>query len=136
VAAVVPLVKTRIERLDQAAPLVAGIFRDVPIDPAAAEKVLGEDYVPELLERSVAALERLETWDRESIEAALRAVQTEMELKPKKAFVPFYVAILGSNVGAPIFDSMALIGREKVLDRLRQVRKKFLPGREPPAEVR
>jgi len=52
-------------------------------------------------------------------------VQTEMGLKPKKAFVPFYVAVLGSNVGAPIFDSMALIGREKVLDRLRQVREKF-----------
>ncbi|TMK53681.1 MAG: glutamate--tRNA ligase [Actinobacteria bacterium] len=136
VAAIVPLVKTRIERLDQAAPLVAGIFRDVPVDPAAAEKVLGEDYVPELLERSVAALERLGTWDREGVEAALRGVQTEMGLKPKKAFVPFYVAVLGSNVGAPIFDSMALIGRDKVLDRLRQVREKFLPGREPPAEVR
>jgi glutamyl-tRNA synthetase len=129
VAAVVPLVKTRIERLDQAAPLVAGIFRDVPVDPAAAEKVLGEDYVPELLERSAAALERLEAWDREGIEAALRGVQTEMGLKPRKAFVPFYVAVLGSNVGAPIFDSMALIGRERVLDRLRQVREKFLPGR-------
>ena len=134
--AVVPLVKTRIERLDQAAALVAGIFRDVPVDPAAAEKVLGEDYVPELLERSVAALERLATWDREGVEAALRGVQTEMGLKPRKAFVPFYVAVLGSNVGAPIFDSMALIGRDKVLDRLRQVREKFLPGREPPAEVR
>jgi glutamyl-tRNA synthetase len=51
-----------------------------------------------------------------------------MGLKPRKAFVPFYVAVLGSNVGAPIFDSMALIGREKVLDRLRQVREKFFPG--------
>ncbi|HEY2665669.1 MAG TPA: glutamate--tRNA ligase [Actinomycetota bacterium] len=136
VARVVPLVKTRIERLDQAAPLVAGIFRDVPIDPAAAEKVLGEDYVPELLDRSVGALERLETWDRDGIEAALRGVQTEMGLKPKKGFVPFYVAVLGSNVGAPIFDSMALIGRGKVLDRLRQVREKFVPARQPPAELR
>jgi glutamyl-tRNA synthetase len=127
-AAVVPLVKTRIERLDQAAALVAGIFREVPVDPAAAEKVLGEEYVPELLERSVAALEGLEAWDRGGIEAALRGVQTEMGLKPRKAFVPFYVAVLGSNVGAPIFDSMALIGREKVLDRLRQVGEKFFPG--------
>src|SRR6266480_1803990 len=128
IAAVVPLVKTRIERLDQAAALVGGIFREVPVDPAAAEKVLGEDYVPELLGRSVAALERLGTWDREGVEAALRGVQTEMGLKPRRAFVPFYVAVLGSNVGAPIFDSMALIGRDKVLDRLRQVREKFFPG--------
>ena len=128
IAAVVPLVKTRIERLDQAAALVAGIFREVPVDPAAAEKVLGEDYVPELLGRSVAALERLGTWDREGVEAALRGVQTEMGLKPRRAFVSFYVAVLGSNVGAPIFDSMALIGRDKVLDRLRQVKEKFFPA--------
>jgi glutamyl-tRNA synthetase len=126
---VAPLVKTRIERLDQAAALVAGIFQDVAVDPAAAEKVLlGDAFVPELLERSTGALAGLSTWDRDSIEGALRGVQTEMGLKPRKAFVPFYVAVLGSNVGAPIFDSMALIGREKVFDRLREVREKFFGG--------
>src|SRR5947208_5021157 len=78
IAAVVPLVKTRIERLDQAAALVAGIFREVPVDPAAAEKVLGEDYVPVLLGRSVAALEWLGTWVREAAAAALCGVQTEV----------------------------------------------------------
>ena len=122
VLAAAGLVKTRIERLDQAAALVAGIFRDVTVDPAAAEKVLGEPYVAELLDRSVAALQALGGWDRESIEAALREVQTQMGLKPRKAFVPFYVAVLGSNVGAPVFDSMALIGRDKVLARLQAAR--------------
>jgi len=122
IAAVVPLVKTRIERLDQAAPLVAGIFKEISVDPSAAAKVLGEEYVPELLDRSLVALASVEPWDREHVEAALRSVQTEMGLKPKRAFVPFYVAILGSNVGAPIFDSMALIGRDKVLERLQRAR--------------
>lgn len=126
IAAVVPLVKTRTERLDQAVGLVAGIFQEVPVDPAAAEKVLlGETFVPELLERSLGALSGLGTWDRDGIEAALRGVQTEMGLKPRRAFVPFYVAILGSSVGAPIFDAMALIGREKVLERLRAAQEKF-----------
>ncbi|HEU5002712.1 MAG TPA: glutamate--tRNA ligase [Actinomycetota bacterium] len=122
IAAVVPLVQTRIERLDAAAPLVAGIFRDVEIDPAAAAKGLAEPFVPALLDGAIGALEALPAWDREGIEAALRGVQTELELKPRKAFVPFYVAVLGSTVGAPVFDSMALIGRERVLDRLRTAR--------------
>lgn len=126
VDAVTPLVKTRIERLDAAAPLVAGIFRDVPVDPAAAEKVLGEDYVASLLSRAVEELASVDPWDRDRIEAALRAVQTELGLKPRRAFVPFYVAVLGSNVGAPIFDSMALIGRERVLQRLREARERFV----------
>ena len=121
IRAVAPLVKTRIERLDGAPALVAGIFHDVSVDPEAA-RVLAEPYVPELLDRSIEGLSKVDPWDHGHIEAALRQVQTEMGLKPKRAFVPFYVAILGSNVGAPIFDSMALIGREKVLERLRRAR--------------
>src|SRR2546421_69027 len=118
IAAVAPLVKTRIERLEAAVPLVAGIFADVPLDPVAVEKGLREPYVPELLSRAIDALSAVEPWDRDHVEAALREVQTEMGLKPKRAFVPFYVAIHGSTVGAPIFDSMALLGREAVLERL------------------
>jgi glutamyl-tRNA synthetase len=121
IADVAPLVKTRIERLEQAAPLVRAIFTDVEIDPAAMEK-LREPYVPELLRRAEDALGRLEPWTRDAIEAALRAIQTEMGLKPRRAFVPFYVAITGQAVAAPIFDSMALIGKEKCLERLARAR--------------
>jgi len=119
IAAVAPLVKTRIERLDAAAPLVAGIFGDVPLDPVAVEKALREPYVPDLLSKAIDALSAIETWDRDHVEGALREVQAELGLKPKRAFVPFYVAIHGSTVGAPIFDSMALLGREAVVERLR-----------------
>lgn len=121
VAAVTPLVQTRIERLDGAAALVAGIFGEVELDPAAA-KALTEGFVPALLDRALTALQALPTWDRDAVEAALRGVQTELELKARKAFVPFYAAVLGSTVGAPIFDSMALIGRDRVLARLRRAR--------------
>ncbi|HWD09359.1 MAG TPA: glutamate--tRNA ligase [Actinomycetota bacterium] len=118
VSAVAPLVKTRIERLDQAAALVGGIFREVVPPPEVVAKVLGQPFVPSLLAAAARALGTVESWDRDSIEAALRAVVGELGIKPRQAFVPFYVAILGSNVGAPIFDSMALIGRERVLERL------------------
>lgn len=122
IAAVTPLVQTRIERLDAAAPLVGGIFRDVEPDPAAFEKAMRDPIVAELLDRAIKSLDALEGWGRDAIEAALREVQTELELKPRKAFVPFYVAVLGSTVGAPVFDSMALIGKERVLARLRTAR--------------
>ena len=121
IGAVTPLVQTRIERLDGAAALVAGIFREVELDPGAS-KALTEAFVPALLDRALSALDALGTWDRDAVEAALRGVQAELELKPRKAFVPFYAAVLGSTVGAPIFDSMALIGRDRVLARLRRAR--------------
>ncbi|MGH2704685.1 MAG: glutamate--tRNA ligase [Actinomycetota bacterium] len=121
IAAVAPLIKTRIERLDQAADLVRGIFVDV--DANAQAEVLQEPHVATLLDRAIDALEKIEPWNPERIEAALRGVQTEMGLKPKRAFIPFYVAVMGSRVAAPIFDSMALIGRERSLERLRRARR-------------
>ncbi|MGH2770306.1 MAG: glutamate--tRNA ligase [Actinomycetota bacterium] len=122
IAAVAPLVKTRIERWEQAGALVRAIFTDVEMDPAAMEKVMREPYVAELLRRAEDSLRLLEPWTRDSIETALRAIQSEMGLKPKRAFVPFYVAITGQAVAAPIFDSMVLIGRQKCLQRLARAR--------------
>lgn len=115
---VAPLVKTRVERLDQASALVRGIFKDVEMDPSAVEKVLRAPEVSGFLTRAHEVLSALEPWDAAAVEAALRDVADEMGLKPRKAFMPLYVAISGSTVSAPIFDSMAIIGRDACLHRL------------------
>ncbi|MGH2812387.1 MAG: glutamate--tRNA ligase [Actinomycetota bacterium] len=123
VAVAASLVQTRMRRLDEAPALVRGIFLD-KIEPAPeeVEKGLGKDFVPELLEKAESALQGLQTWDRDSIESGLRGVVEQLEIKPRAGFVPFYVAIHGSTVGAPIFESMEVLGREKVLERLRRAR--------------
>ncbi len=52
------------------------------------------------------------------MEATLRAIAEDMGLKPRTAFSPFYVAVSGSTVSAPVFDLMTLIGREECLARI------------------
>jgi glutamyl-tRNA synthetase len=119
--AIAPEVKTRIRRLEEAPALVRGIFSDdVAPDAETAEKFLRGDETRQLLERAVEGLSRIETWDIESIDGALHKVVEESGLKPKKAYVPFYIAIHGSRVGAPLFNSMELVGRDKTLERLQK----------------
>lgn len=125
ISAAAPLVKTRIERLDGATELVRGIFADIDLDRGLIDKAMGEAHVPTLLDRAIQSLSRLEPWSRDGIEAALRSIQTDLDLKPKRAFMPFYAAIMGSTVSAPIFDSMEIIGRETCLERLKRARDKF-----------
>ena len=122
VKVITPLVQTRIGRLSEAPDLVKGIFSDPEIDPASAERGLKEDYVGELLDKGAEKVGGLQEWSRDAIEEALRGIQTEMGLKPKRAFIPFYVAVHGSPVGAPIFDSIHLIGKEKFLQRVAKAR--------------
>lgn len=117
--ALAPLIKDRIKRLTEAAHYARPVLDGVLTDSTSFEKVMLQEHVAAQMQKSLERLEALPNWTREGIEAALREVQTDMGLKPKTAFAPFYVSVTGSSVSAPIFDVMTLIGREECLRRLR-----------------
>jgi len=117
------LVQTRIVVLGDAWDLLK-FFNDdeYTIDLKAAAKELGTDAGP-VLDAAVAALDGLADWTVADIEAALKGGLVEaLGLKPRKAFGPIRVAITGSLVSPPLFESMELLGRERSLQRLRQAR--------------
>jgi glutamyl-tRNA synthetase len=118
--AATPLVKTRIRRLAEAPDLVRGLFTEVEMDPATVDRVMRASDAPEFLKRVAEVLETLDPWSKDRVEASLRSVAEEMGVKPRKAFGPVYVAISGSTVSAPVFDLIALLGREESVRRLRK----------------
>ena len=66
---------------------------------------------------------RLPEWTHEAIEAALSAALVEgLGLKPRNAFGPLRVAVTGSTVSPPLFESMEILGRERSLARLAAAR--------------
>ena len=76
-----------------------------------------------MLDASLAALEALEPFAADEIQAALRAALVDgLGLKPRFAFGPVRVGITGSRVSPPLFESMELLGRESSLTRLRALR--------------
>ncbi|MFE3292977.1 glutamate--tRNA ligase [Rhodococcus sp. NPDC059234] len=119
------LVQTRIVVLSDAWDLLKFLFvdeADFAIDPAAAAKNLGADAGP-VLDASVAALEALTTWATADLEEALKAALIDgLELKPRKAFAPVRVAVTGSHISPPLYESMELLGREKTMARLHSAR--------------
>ena len=122
-AAAAELVQTRIVVLSDAVPLLGFLFADetrFTVDEAAAAKALGPDAA-EPLAAAVAALEQLTQWRTADIEAALKGALVDgLGLKPRKAFTPVRVAVTGSTISPPLFESMELLGRERSLRRLRQ----------------
>lgn len=117
------LVQTRIVVLSDAWGLLK--FLDdgsYVLDPKAAAKELGADAAP-VLDVAVGALEGVAEWTTESIETALKSALIDgLELKPRKAFGPIRVAVTGSTVSPPLFESLQLLGRERSLARLRGAR--------------
>jgi glutamyl-tRNA synthetase len=117
-----PLIK---ERLNTCAEVVDKLtFLFTPDDQIQiAEKArLKPDDAP-VLDAATAALTELESFDRQAIEAALRAGLVEgLGLKPKFAFGPVRVALTGSKVSPPLFESMALLGQKSTLARIARAR--------------
>ena len=124
------LVQTRIVVLSDAEPLLRFLFVDediIPIADAAREKVLGDKArVP--LEVTIAALEGA-SWRADELERVLREALVEgLGLKPRVAFAPARVAVTGSTVSPPLYESMELLGRERTLARLRAALAVCYPG--------
>ena len=121
-AGAVPLVQTRMAVLSEAPDLLRFLFideDDFAVDPAAAAKSLGPGS-GELLTAAADALEPLNDWTTSSVQTALDAALLEgLGLKRGKAYAPVRAAVCGAAVAPPLPESMALLGRERVLRRLR-----------------
>jgi glutamyl-tRNA synthetase len=113
-----PLVQERVNHLTEVPGMVGFLLSDqVELDPAAAAKVLTDGSRAFLLE-AAERLEKVEPWTAADIEATLRGLQQERELKPKTAFQPVRLAITGRLVSPPLFESMELLGKPRSLARL------------------
>ena len=120
--AAAPLVKERVATLGEGVEMLRFLLvaeSEFTVDGAAAAKQLGEAGRP-VVEASVAALEPLVEWTAPVIETALRSALVDgLGLKPRNAFGPVRVAVTGSTVSPPLFESMELLGHERSLRRLR-----------------
>ncbi|MFJ4650421.1 glutamate--tRNA ligase [Nocardia sp. NPDC088792] len=115
------LVQTRIVVLSDAWDLLKFLFirpEEFVIDEAAKQKNLGADAGP-VLQAAVKALEGVSEWTAAALEEALKtALIDELGLKPRKAFAPVRVAVTGSHISPPLYESLELLGREVSMDRL------------------
>lgn len=93
-------------------------FKDeLALDEEASEVVNGEQ-VPELVKSLTAQLEALDTFDAASIKAAIKAVQKETGIKGKNLFMPIRVMVSGQTHGPELPNTMELLGKDKVIERL------------------
>ncbi|MFX0112549.1 glutamate--tRNA ligase [Bacillus pumilus] len=86
-----------------------------------AKEVLAEEQVPAVMASFAGQLERLESFTPDEIKAAIKAVQKETGHKGKKLFMPIRVAVTGQTHGPELPQSIELLGKETVLNRIKQI---------------
>lgn len=119
-----PLIQERIALLGEAPDMLGFLFKaDDAIDIADdARKGLPQN-LEEVLDAAIAALEPVEEWTPDTIQAALKqALVEDLGIKPRLAFGPVRTAVSGRRISPPLFESMVILGKESSLRRLRTFR--------------
>jgi glutamyl-tRNA synthetase len=118
--AVTPLIRERIKTLRDA-PAVADFFFETELkeyDPALLIPQKGDAAMAKkVLEKAQEALLNAE-FNHDGLDAVLRAAATDLGLKAGQMFSPIRVAACGRKEAPPLFETLAVLGKETTLKRI------------------
>lgn len=90
---------------------------DIEVE-AEGKEVLAEEQVPEVLQTFLQEIDSLADFSAEEIKKSIKAVQKATGQKGKKLFMPIRVATTGQTHGPDLPKAIALLGKEKIKQRL------------------
>jgi glutamyl-tRNA synthetase len=112
------IAQEKAQTLAEVWPLIRFAFEPPVEDEAAWRKVM-KDGAGEGLEAARAALAGVDdTFDAGAVEAALSPLPEKLGVKPGRLYQPIRVAITGTTVSPGIFESLALLGKNRSLERI------------------
>jgi glutamyl-tRNA synthetase len=115
------LAAPRIERLSDLGGLLAFLFSGrLSLRPEDLQGTKLDDLeIRQAFALALGELDGLPAWSALGIETVLKRVAQALGKKLRDVARPFYVAITGNPTSIPLFDSMELLGRDMVRERLR-----------------
>ncbi len=126
--AMLDLIRSRARRLGQIVEDARPFLQEtVEVEPAAAAKHLGSDEILQLLRLLADEVERVPSYDKDTLEHSLRTLADAHGVKAASLIHATRVAITGRAASPGLFEVMTLLGREVTSRRLRTAQK--LPQR-------
>lgn len=125
VDALAAIVRPRTKMPADAAAVAAPVFATaatLEYDEKSVAKGLAKEGMGAVLDAARAALEAVEDWTAEAIDAALEPLPEVLDVKKRLVFGAVRVAECGNMVSPPLGETMALIGREDCLARIDRAR--------------
>ncbi|MEQ1538404.1 MAG: glutamate--tRNA ligase [Sphingorhabdus sp.] len=117
------MTQSRIVRLSDLGALTAPFFMN-RIDGLTVDKLRDGVKIEADQQRAAytLALQQFDAmieWNKDGVDAALRKTATALDIKLKDMIRTFYLAVLGSPQGVPLFDAITHLGRDTLRERLR-----------------
>jgi len=118
---IAPLIQERISTLDEAVDMAGFFFQETvnPLPEQLVAKDLTVQQSKEVAEKCLVVLEKMDQMTPAVVEPPMRALVEELGLTAGQVFGIMRVAITGQKVSPPLFESMAIIGKEKTIERMK-----------------
>jgi glutamyl-tRNA synthetase len=123
---VLALEKMKVTHLCEVPDRVSFFFtEDYAFDPAAVEKALRKPGALDRLAQLADCYATLDAFDAATLEAKLKELAASLAVKPAEFIHPARVAVSGRAVGPSLYHMFEVLGKERVLERLRRTRERF-----------
>ncbi|WP_419954800.1 glutamate--tRNA ligase [Neobacillus niacini] len=96
-------------------------FKDEAEYEEDAKEVLSGETVPEVLKAFSVELDKMDNFKADEIKAAMKAVQKSTGQKGKNLFMPIRAAVSGQTHGPDLPQTIELLGKGKVLNRIQKI---------------
>jgi len=118
---IIPLIRERLVTLDDCLPFAAWFFKEtVQLKPEElVAKNLTAAQSAEVVRKSLDILSGLSEINPASAEPPMRALVEQLGLSPNQVFGILRVAVTGQTVSPPLFESMEIVGKERVIERVK-----------------
>lgn len=117
-AKILPLIKERLVRLDQIAEFTDFFYKQITV---TKEILCPKDNSEECVGQLSTVLDQLATltdWSTTNLESSIRQTQSDHAWSKSHFFMLLRLAVTGKKATPPLFETMAVMGKELVLARL------------------
>jgi len=122
IMSIVPLIRERMKYLSQA-PELTWFFFDQKFQimekDALIPKGMGKEQASIVLKKAVEKIEALSSFGENKLEETLRNMIDELKIKSGNVFMTLRVAITGTKVSPGLFETIRVLGKERVIKRLK-----------------
>ena len=117
---IVPLVQERLKLLSESARLTSYFFTEnLEYETDLIQRGMDREGTLRALQRIEVELARVADFSHELLEQALREAGEELGFRPREFLGVLRVAVTGRTASPPLFETLEVLGRERVLPRVR-----------------
>ena len=118
----IPIIKERMFKLSDFAGLTEFLIKEPKVDAALLVQKGGDiKTIGKWLTMALRELEKVKNWQAEELEKTLRDLAAKENLHVGKFFMAVRIAITGKTATPPLFESLALLGKQETLKRLQKI---------------